>query len=141
MVRNVLFKCSLFGIYLHEFVKSDHEVHHDHPWAFATLILRGSYNEEVLVPVWQQKKFKSGVFKLVKRTVKAGQLIYRPARHIHRVVLTDNKPITLSIVFRKSREWGFWKAIGPSNVIGRMWIHWREFLNLEDGPNKKQSAM
>ena len=32
-----------FNIFLHKFLKSDPDDVHDHPWPYATLILRGGY--------------------------------------------------------------------------------------------------
>ena len=34
-----------FNIFLHKFLKSDIDDLHDHPWPYATLILRGGYWE------------------------------------------------------------------------------------------------
>lgn len=34
-----------FNVFLHRFLKSDSDDLHDHPWPFATLILKGGYWE------------------------------------------------------------------------------------------------
>jgi len=139
LIRYVIFKCKWFGVYLHEFFKSDEEVLHDHPWDFVTLILKGSYKEEILS---KEKKRWTSVYGWIKkfRTVKKGQFLFRKAKHIHRVILTDNNPITLSVLFRKKREWGFWEPIPTAefHLQNYKWKHWRDFLNIKTGENKKQ---
>ena len=34
-----------FNVFLHKFLKSDPDDVHDHPWPYATLILKGGYHE------------------------------------------------------------------------------------------------
>ena len=41
-----------FNFTLHKVLKSDEEVLHDHPWPYATLILKGGYYEHV--PIFSQ---------------------------------------------------------------------------------------
>jgi len=36
-----------FNIFIHKFLKSDDPIYHDHPWAYATLILSGGYKEHI----------------------------------------------------------------------------------------------
>lgn len=46
MRRWILLQCPLFSVRLHKFMRSDHDVLHDHPWSFFTLILSGGYWED-----------------------------------------------------------------------------------------------
>lgn len=76
-----------FGIYLHKICLPDSDRHlHDHPWAFATLVLKGGYQEQVPVDptnpcgprreqVWKSGSFHTmrlnefhGIQKLLKGT-------------------------------------------------------------------------
>ena len=139
LIRYILFKCKWFGLYLHEFVKSDDEVHHNHPWAFSTVILKGEYIEEISEIV--SNKFPLFRLKRSARLVKAGQFVHRKASHIHRILLTHEdspKPITLSIMWHKTQEWGFFV---PTEKLGiYKFVHWKQFLGLnENQPNKTTS--
>lgn len=46
LIRWTLLSCKLGAIYLHKFLRSDSDEHHDHPWAFVSLILWRGYLEE-----------------------------------------------------------------------------------------------
>ena len=47
-----------FNVFLHKFLKSDPDDVHDHPWPYATLILKGGYWE--WVPQFNDKGQKIG---------------------------------------------------------------------------------
>lgn len=99
-------------VYLHKFLRDDDDrALHDHPWWFISIMLRGSYVEEV----------DGG-----KRERRAPSVAFRRADHRHRVILpldvAGNKiPCwTLVIRGRVTREWGFWCPRG--------FVHWKEFV-------------
>ncbi|MCA1596111.1 MAG: hypothetical protein LC772_06770 [Chloroflexi bacterium] len=46
LTRYRLLKTRWFTLNLHRFHQSDHDVMHDHPWAFCSLILWRGYVEE-----------------------------------------------------------------------------------------------
>ena len=53
-----------FNVFLHRFLKSDPDHVHDHPWPYATLILRGGYYE--WIPQFNSSSAcKSALFKSV----------------------------------------------------------------------------
>ena len=116
--RHDLFKCGRFAVYLHRFERSDWDrCLHDHPWPFLTIILRGGYWEEVParrtlagVPVGGE----SGDVPTVHRWRRPGAILYRPARFSHRIQLDPERPrpVSLVIVGRKCRPWGFWTLEG-----------------------------
>ena len=58
-----------FNVFLHRFLKSDPDDVHDHPWPYATLILRGGYYEWV-------PEFNSLGQKIVKSVTGAAQAIF-----------------------------------------------------------------
>lgn len=106
LTRYSLFTCPLFSIYLHIFHRSDHDVCHDHPWPFASLILWRGYIEET--PKGRARKWP-------------GFLLLRRAEWVHRVELVDEKPaITLLFIGKRCREWGFHLPEG--------WLQWTEYF-------------
>lgn len=106
MIRWTIISTPWFRIYLHKFVRSDYaRALHDHPWSFASIILRRGYDEVTVVDT---------------RSYHAGNILFRPAEWRHRVVLRDDKP-AWTIVFcgPRTRRWGFW----PNGS----WCWWRKF--------------
>lgn len=90
---------SWHNIYLHRFVGSDDPpALHSHPWAFATLILRGSYTEITAGGTqWRGP----------------GSVAFRRAGHRHRVQLHRDRQgreqpcVSIVITGRRSHQWGF----------------------------------
>lgn len=126
--RYDVLKTRWFAVYLHQFFRSDHDrCLHDHPWPFATLILRGGY-WEIIPDSWQCAgavglpchdadlchAWPSGRRRLWRRPGYFGRY---GARHAHRIEIDpDTRPWSLVVVGKKVRPWGFW---GPSG-----WIKW-----------------
>ena len=106
-------RCALM---LHRMWKVDHSrCHHDHPWSFWTLILKGGYEEEVTR--------EDG--SLRTRYNRPGTLLFRPAEHTHRVSgLPNGNCWTLVLRFKKRRHWGFW-----STKLKGKWIGWQQFVS------------
>jgi len=117
--RLIIFKCAWFGIMLHKFYASDDDCMHDHPWPFVSIILRGGYWEwtrggDVLM---SDRDGSSGDR---RDWYRPGSILFRGARHLHRIQLAlDGRP-TWSLVFTgpRVRDWGF---ITPKGWI----VHWR----------------
>lgn len=104
---------------LHHIMRSDADPHpHDHPWDFWSIILWGSYEEEL----WVSDGEDRGVWmtwtppRWWPRFVRAEQL--------HRLEL---KAPVWTLVFSgpARREWGFQTEDG--------WVHWRSFISQKDG--------
>lgn len=88
---------------LHHILRSDNDRHfHDHPWNFASLILRGGYWE--IRPV-----FFDGMY--IADDVRwrgPGSIAFRRARDWHRLELPYGQTCwTLFITLKKRQEWGF----------------------------------
>lgn len=110
MLRWTIFKCKLFQIFLHKFLRSDIDCMHDHPWNFISIILKGSYREIYKLEYTARVKYCS-----------VGTILYRKATHIHKVELPFDKPCwTLVLTGRSKRQWGFHTPKG--------WIQWRKYL-------------
>lgn len=84
----------LFTIRVHHFMRSDDaRAHHDHPWWFLTLVLRGGYTD----------RSPQGDDHLSRGSVR-----FRSAEHRHTVQVDPGGVWTLVLTGRKVRRWGFW---------------------------------
>ncbi len=93
------------GAYLHAFHASDGPVLHDHPWPSISVILRGAYVEEIPVEPSQP----GGATRRLAR--RPGDVVLRRARSAHRIELPERaeRPVvSLFLVGRRRRAWGFW---------------------------------
>jgi hypothetical protein len=92
-----------FNIFLHKFLKSDPDDVHDHPWPYASLILKGGYYE--WVPIFSDGK------KIGEMCHWRGPGHFRicNANSYHRVELDPEITAwTLFMPGPQRREWGFW---------------------------------
>lgn len=104
-----------FNIFLHKFLKSDPDDVHDHPWPYATIILKGGYWEWV-------PQFAGGV-KIGEYAKWRGPGHFRfcSAESFHRIELDPNITAwTLFFPGPQKREWGFWSK-------GK-WVQHEEYL-------------
>ena len=140
MVRYIIFKTRYVGVYIHRFLRSDDDTHHDHPWCFHTYIVEGGYSEQILKRIaYSQDR---GYWIKTTKRAKPGDLLFRKGTHIHRVILDkhysvdeiETAPLTFVVIGPKYREWGFWS---PTKNAEYIWQHWRSFLGIPKGPNKE----
>lgn len=116
----------VFNIYFHEFMRSDNDVLHDHPWWNASWILAGSY-KEIVPDVAKGVQPKQGVpLKTLVR--KEGFFGFRRGVAAHRVELYDHPTeprslyvYTLFFTGPRFRKWGFW--------CKHAWRYWEDFNN------------
>ena len=112
-----------FNIFLHKFLKSDIDDLHDHPWPYATLILKGGYWE--WRPQFNSKGEKVGE---IAKWCGAGSFRIAPANSYHRVELDPNVTCwTLFMPGPKQRDWGF--------LVRNQWVQWEQYLK-----NRKASV-
>jgi hypothetical protein len=105
-----------FNVFVHKFLKSDPDDVHDHPWPYATLILKGGYYE--WVPV-----FDSAGKKIAEMCHWRGPGHFRVcnSNSYHRIELDpDITAWTLFMPGPKQREWGF--------LVKNKWVHNEEYL-------------
>ena len=105
-----------FNIFLHKFLKSDPDHVHNHPWPYATLILKGGYYEWI-------PQFNSIGEKICEISVwrGPGSFRIRGADSYHRVELDPSVECwTLFMPGPKRQEWGF--------LVANKWIHHEEYL-------------
>ena len=105
-----------FNVFLHKFLKSDPDDVHDHPWPFATLILRGGYWE------WRPQ-FNAQGLKIGEIAKWCGPGSFRTARATtyHRIELDPAVTCwTLFMPGPKQRDWGF--------LVRNVWVQWEQYL-------------
>lgn len=95
-----------FNIFLHKFLKGDPDDLHDHPWPYATLILKGGYWETT-----PKGTFWRG----------PGHFRFCSANSFHRIELEPGVECwTLFMPGPQQREWGF--------DVGGRWIPHYQYL-------------
>lgn len=105
-----------FNVFLHKFLKSDPDDVHDHPWPYATLILRGGYYE--WVPEFDSKGTKISE---TRHWRGPGHFRVCRANSFHRIELkADVDCWTLFMPGPQRREWGF--------LVNNRWIHNEQYL-------------
>lgn len=83
-----------FSLRLHHWLHSDDDRNqHDHPWAFVTFILKGSYTD---------------IGAEVEQRCTPGHFYYRPALHKHWVRLDAKDCWTFVVTGPRVHSWGFW---------------------------------
>jgi len=100
-----------FNVFLHKFLKSDPDDVHDHPWPYATIILKGGYWE------WTPKFDDRGdMVGESKHWRGAGHFRICKAESYHRIELVPNVTCwTMFMPGPQKREWGF--------LVKNHWIH------------------
>jgi hypothetical protein len=100
------------SVYLHHFMRSDDDrALHDHPWAWASLLLHGAYIEHTIDA--------GGIHRRQLRNV--GSLKVAGPRRAHRVELLGELTCwTLFVTGPRVRQWGF-------HCPDQGWIHFRRF--------------
>ena len=105
-----------FNVFLHKFLKSDPDDVHDHPWPYATLILKGGYWE--WIPIFDSVRRKTGE---IQHWRGPGHFRICSATSYHRIELDPNITAwTLFMPGPKQREWGF--------LVKNQWVQWQEYL-------------
>lgn len=104
-----LIPSELENIYLHRYVRADAEEPHCHPWANATLVLKGWYDEQI----WRDGQLVETIHR------KVGDAVLRRADEVHAIVAVEPGTISAFATLPKERDWGFHTADG--------FIPWPEF--------------
>jgi hypothetical protein len=104
-----------FNVFLHKFLKGDPDDVHDHPWPYATLILKGGYYEYT-------PSFKDG--KMIGETKYwrgPGHFRVCSPNSYHRIELKSGITAwTLFMPGPHKREWGF--------LVNNKWIQHEQYL-------------
>ena len=108
-----------FNVFLHKFLKSDPDDLHDHPWSYATIILKGGYYE--WIPTYDTKGRK-----LTEVAVWRGPGSYRvsSADSFHRIELDPTVTCwTLFMPGPQQRDWGF--------MVRDTWVQWEKYIKMK----------
>lgn len=99
-----------FAVYIHWIYLPDTDRDpHDHPWPFASWIIRGGYTERVFTTRDSAIRHRRGRWSVHRLTTRVA----------HQIDVLDSATTTLVLVGRRSREWGFWTEEG--------WVPWRRY--------------
>jgi hypothetical protein len=105
-----------FNVFIHKFLKSDPDDVHDHPWPYATMILKGGYYE--WIPQFNNKDEKIGELQVWRAP---GHFRICSATSYHRIELDPNVTCwTLFMPGPQKREWGF--------LVNNKWIPNEHYL-------------
>lgn len=106
-----------FNIFLHKFLKGDPDDVHDHPWSYATFILKGGYYE--WVAQFNSKGEKIGE---VRHWRGPGHFRVCNANSFHRIELApDIECWTIFMPGPQKRDWGF--LVGNTR-----WVQHEQYL-------------
>lgn len=103
-----------FNVFLHQFLRSDPDDLHDHPWPYATLILKGGYWE--WIPIFESKGDYPDPVTAPPRQIVGEKKVWRGPGHFrickattyHRIEVEPGVDCwTLFIPGPQKREWGF----------------------------------
>jgi len=110
-----------FNVFLHKFLKSDPDDVHDHPWPYATVVLKGGYWE------WTPQFDSSG--KKINEIAKwrgAGHFRTCSANSYHRIELDPAIECwTLFMPGPQTQDWGFLTRQG--------WVQHEQYLDARIG--------
>jgi hypothetical protein len=117
-----------FNIFLHKFLKGDPDDVHDHPWPYATLILRGGYYE------WIPQFNQDGTLNCeIRKWRGPGHFRICSSTSYHRIELKNGVTAwTLFMPGPQRREWGFLWA-------GKKWIHNDDYMKAKRGEYVKKT--
>ena len=105
-----------FNVFLHKFLKGDPDDVHNHPWPYATLILKGGYWEWI-------PQFNSQGLKISEIAKWRGPGSFRicSANSYHRIELDPSVTAwTLFMPGPKKQDWGF--------LVKNKWIQHEKYL-------------
>ena len=105
-----------FNVFLHKFHKGDPDDVHDHPWPYATLILKGGYYE--WTPMFDNQGRMLGE---ICKWRGPGHFRICGANSYHRIELDPSVTAwTLFMPGPQKREWGF--------LVKNKWVHNNDYL-------------
>lgn len=115
------------SVRVHHIVRPDTDRHfHDHPWPFVTLIMRGSYLEQL--PTSQRQAAAVDSIHSYTRLRSVGSVVCHRATDRHRITRVDRADgaWTLFIMLGgRANRWGFYTEQGK--------VYWRDYLDVPEG--------
>jgi hypothetical protein len=121
-----------FNVYLHNMLKDDDDILHDHMyWSLSLVLTDGIEERYTLDPERTYNLPQHGEDDPNwHRTIREGQLVLRSPCMAHQLIV--HKPAwTLFITGPRVKEWGFWCPKG--------FRHWKDYVALTQDPSQDQS--
>lgn len=137
LFRRRLIQTPWVALYLHDILDADEErAPHSHPFAFASLVLRGGYVEKVYYPILGVGGSRGELGRPTLRVRQFGRMHTFPRGNgqLHRIIGVQPRTRTLVFAGRRKNSWGFW-----NDEHGYV-QHWSEFL-IEQGRNPTGSRI
>jgi hypothetical protein len=153
--RYYLVRSKYFNVFIHQFLRSDRDDLHDHPWDFLTYLVAGAYTERKWDPktskVMKTRRYNhappcwlyqydGGRFRAQKCDLRVAthRLVFRRATDQHQVLVDqslkiedrDSAPLTICVTGPMRREWGFWTE---SRMCSECWGTCGECPSVKDG--------
>ena len=120
-----------FNVFLHKFLKSDPDDLHDHPWTYATLIVKGGYWEHV--PLTDADGNKIGE---IGKWRGPGHFRICKATSYHRIEIDPNVTCwTLFMPGPQRRDWGF---LARDERGKERWVQHEQYLDYRKNGFKKK---
>ena len=111
--RRRLIQTPWFGVLWHRiFLPDSDRDPHDHPWPFASFVVRGGYREQIYPDPASLDRF-------IVRDWKRFSWHIVGTEAAHRIIHVSPGTITLILTGRRLREWGFWTSRG--------FVNWRSY--------------
>lgn len=122
-----------FGVYLHHiFLPDADRAPHDHPWPFASLVLRGGYSERI------HPRPRQDLAQHHDRFHRSFSLHRTSCMVAHRILDLKPNTVTLVLVGPRRRDWGFWEpSRSLRNVLGPVpgvFVPWEAFEHAGPDP-------
>lgn len=164
LIRYYVIKSQYFNFFIHQFLRSDRDDLHDHPWDFCTYLVSGAYTEnkynEQTKKVEETRRCNYEVNKTNGYRYVKNKFVFRKATDQHQVVVDKDlkekdkaeSATTLFFSGPTKREWGFikeeikWMQPCPDGRPGcavnhgkkvRTWIKWTTYLGLPDNTKSR----
>lgn len=160
LIRYYIIKSRWFNFFVHQFLRSDRDDLHDHPWNFCTYLVNGSYTENKYNPktgLVENTRRENNLVTIGGKRQKQNVFVFRKATDQHQVVVDkdlkeDFKYLAATTLFFSGptkREWGFVKEeyqyLGTDAEHGNMykgppvrrWIKWTTYLGLPDNTKSR----
>lgn len=101
LIRSIIFRNKKFNYFIHEHIRTDAMPHHDHPWDFISLVIKGTFLEEIRSP-------ETGKITTIKHSTNENRIYIRKSNEFHRIIIpTGERPITMIICFNKKHKWNY----------------------------------
>lgn len=121
LLRLYVFMCQLFSVCLHWINFPDPDLDpHDHQRGFVSIVLRGSYVEEVYPRLGDRAAVAA--LPTVRRV---RWFNVKKQGDAHRIVSTSGKVLTLVFHGPRRREWNFW--VLDTDGLSRRPVYWRDY--------------